>query len=96
MKPVSIVVVTFCFLLSFRAALAGTNGSVEPFASDAVLDIGQLEVQALDIRTAFAARLAGEQRLNIGQPHIIGPAVTITITITPPSESSVSPASART
>jgi hypothetical protein len=57
MKPVKFVVVTLCSVLSFHAARAGTDGSVEPFASDAVVDIGLLEAQSLDVRIAFAERL---------------------------------------
>jgi len=57
MKPVKLVVVTLCSVLWLHAAQAGTNGSVEPFTSSTVLDIGLLEVQSLDVRTAFAERL---------------------------------------
>jgi hypothetical protein len=38
-------------------ALANTFGSVEPIASQAVIDIGPLRNQSLDVREAFADRL---------------------------------------
>jgi len=42
--------------LSLRPALANTYGSVEPIASDAVIDTAPLRDQPLDVRKAFAER----------------------------------------
>ncbi len=57
MNAATIVKATVLWLVLTGTALANTFGSVEPFASQAVVDIGPLRNQSLDVREAFADRL---------------------------------------
>jgi hypothetical protein len=53
----TILKATVLWLVLAGTALANTFGSVEPIASQAVIDIGPLRNQSLDVREAFADRL---------------------------------------
>ena len=57
MNAPTIVKATVLWLILAGTALANTFGSVEPIASQAVVDIGPLRNQSLEVREAFADRL---------------------------------------
>ena len=57
MNAATILKATVLWLALAGTALANTFGSVEPIASQAVIDIGPLRNQSLDVREAFADRL---------------------------------------
>jgi hypothetical protein len=57
LNTATIVKATVLWLVLAGTALANTFGSVEPIASQAVVDIGPLRNHSLDVREAFADRL---------------------------------------
>ena len=57
MKTLGLLIVALGAVLVSGEATAETLGAIEPFANDAVLDMGPLESQDLDVRAAFAERL---------------------------------------
>lgn len=57
MNAATMVRAAVVWLVLCGTALANTLGSVEPIASQAVIDIGPLRNQSLDVREAFADRL---------------------------------------
>jgi hypothetical protein len=57
LNTTTITKATILWLVLAGTALANTFGSVEPIASQAVVDIGPLRNQSLDVREAFADRL---------------------------------------
>lgn len=57
MNTATIMKAVLFWLILAGTALASTFGSVEPFASLAVVDISLLRNQSLDVREAFASRL---------------------------------------